>query len=324
MTYSIKFGVSLPYYSYETFDFMTKFAILAEKFGFHSLWIPDHGYLPWEALTTLSAIAMKTRDIKLGTCVLDANRRNPATLAQMIATLDNISGGRLVLGVGSGIPGINPYGFPVDKPVSRMRESVEIMKEFWTKSEVNYKGRFYNFEKASIGAKPVQKPHPPLWIAAFGSAMMKIAAEIGDGLITQNIPPEMFEEELSNLSKSARAAGRDPKEIEPILTSLPVSISRDHGAAQRDVEPIARNWLTRTTVPRIVQRLGFETPWTRSEDVPEEAINRCFIFGTPRECVTKIEEYVKAGVRYFVALRLMPPGIESLDLYANEVMSHFT
>jgi len=323
MTYSIRFGVGLPYFSNESFAPIAEAAILAEKLGFDSLWMPDHGYLPWEALATLSAIAAKTKDIKLGTCVLDVNRRNPATLAQMTSTLDVISGGRLILGIGSGNPGVNPYGFPLDKPVTRMRESIEIMERLWTESSVDFTGKFYRFEKASIGAKPVQRPHPPIWIAAFGPVMRKIAGEIGDGFITQNIPPTIFEEELSSVRNCAMTASRDPSQIQPVLASLPVSVSRDYATARRNIEPIARSWLTRTTVSRFAQRLGFAAPWTRPDDVPAEAIERCFIFGTPRECVAKIEEYVEAGVRYFIALRILPPGADSLELFSNEVVSHF-
>lgn len=320
----LKFGVGLPYRS-KDFNHLLKFASAAEKMGLDSLWIADHGYLPWEALTTLSAVAVKTKNIRIGTSVIDANRRNPATLAQMVATVDNISHGRFIFGVGSGHGGTNPVGFRVNKPALRMRESLEVIKKFWTEPEVNYKGRFYTFEGASLGVKPIQKPHPPIWIAAFGPTMMKTVAEFGDGLITQNISPELYEEELSNLRNLANREGRDPTKIEPVFAA-PMSISEDYAAALRDVEPLARRYLLTSGphIPHLSERMGYEKPWTRPEEVPIEAMDRCFIFGAPNDWINKIEKYVKSGVKYFVPLLLMPPGTEEkkLRLY-HKVVSHF-
>ncbi len=91
----IHFGVGLPSDLLD-YQYLVKFAVEAETRGLDSIWMPDHGFIPWEAFTTLSAIASKTTTIKLGTSVVDLNRRNPATLAQMVSSLDHLSQGRFI------------------------------------------------------------------------------------------------------------------------------------------------------------------------------------------------------------------------------------
>jgi alkanesulfonate monooxygenase SsuD/methylene tetrahydromethanopterin reductase-like flavin-dependent oxidoreductase (luciferase family) len=305
---------------------MKKFAILAEKVGFDSVWMADHAYLQFEALTTLSAIAMKTKNLKLGTCVIDLNRRNPATLAQMVSTIDTISRGRFIFGVGSGVWNEAFYGFALNKPVSRMREGIQIVKKFWTEPTVNYTGSFYKFENASIQSKPFQKPHPPIWIAAFSPRMIRIVAELGNGFITQNLPPEVYREKLDELKCYAKRVGREFMEIETVFAS-PMSISPNYDVALRSIEPLARQFLVGLVKSspefHLAERLGYETSWSKPEDVPLEIIDRCFIFGTPDDCIDKIQGYIEAGVKYFISLRLLPPGIDSLKLFAEKVIPHF-
>ncbi|MFQ6075442.1 MAG: LLM class flavin-dependent oxidoreductase, partial [Candidatus Bathyarchaeia archaeon] len=174
----IRFGVSLPFYG--DFNSLMDYALTAEEAGYDSIWMPDHVFFPHEMLTTLAAMAVKTERLRLGTSVIDPNRRNPALIAHMATTLDIISGGRLIMGVGRGVWNEASYGYRLDKPVSRMRETVEVVKRFWTEPKVDHKGEFFTYEGASIGSKPLQKPHPPIWIAGFGPRMLKIAGELGD------------------------------------------------------------------------------------------------------------------------------------------------
>ena len=298
----MKFGVGLPFWISKDFGYLTKFALAAEKLGFDSICIVDHGYSRWEALSTLSAMAVHTERIRLGTVVVDANRRNAVTLAQMTSTLDDISDGRYIFGVGSGTGETNPRGFRVDKPATRMKETIEIVKKLWTEPKVNYRGVYYNLDEASIRSRPVQKPHPPIWIAAHGPRMLRIAGELGDGYITQTLSTKAFKEKLSTVRGYARKAGRDPEEIEAVF-SAPMSISKNHSEA---LSPI-QTWLRR----REDMELSVET------------IDDSFIVGDVEDWIIKIERYIEAGVDYFVATRLYPPRIETLELIASEILSYF-
>ncbi len=312
----VNFGVGLPSDLLD-YQYLVKFAVEAETKGLDSIWMPDHGFIPWEAFTTLSAIASKTTTIRLGTSVIDLNRRNPATLAQMVSSLDHLSQGRFIFGVGSGVVGWNPWGVDISRPVTRMRESLEVIKQFWTQNEVNYAGDFYTFKKASINLKPLQTPHPPVWVAAFGPRLLKITAELGDGLISQTISPFIFKEVLHSVKQDLSKAGRNPLQFDGVFSG-PMSIAPKHVDALNTISPLARSWLSDSSgVPNLAERLGYDHGWDQPNDVPIDAIEQCFIFGTPNDWINKIEKFIKAGVNTFIAIKLDPPNLKSLDLYAT-------
>jgi len=139
----VKFGVMVKLGPYEQ---MAKHAMLAESLEFDSVWVPDHLVLEDyrrlcpEAWCILSALATRTRRVTLGTSVTDPYRRHPAVLAQTVATLDLISGGRTILGLGAGeAMNTDPYGIPRDMRITRMRETVEILRRLWTGEIIDYK-----------------------------------------------------------------------------------------------------------------------------------------------------------------------------------------
>lgn len=319
----IRFGVGLPFYG--DFNSLMEYALAAEEAGYDSVWMADHVFFPHEIMTTLSAVASRTDRLGLGTSVIDPNRRNPALIAHMAATLDVISGGRLIMGVGRGVWNEASYGYHLDKPVSRMRETIELLKRFWTEAKVDHRGEFFTYEGASISSKPLQKPHPPIWIAGFGPRILRIAGELGDGFITQHLPPEIHEEELEKVRARAREVRRDPSKIVAAMVA-PMVVSPDREAARSLIEPGARRSLVRRAGPPVflARRLGYGTPWDRPEDVPVEVVDRSFIFGNPDDCVEKVEEYVRVGVEYFVALPLMPEGVDGLRLFAEKVVAYFS
>jgi alkanesulfonate monooxygenase SsuD/methylene tetrahydromethanopterin reductase-like flavin-dependent oxidoreductase (luciferase family) len=294
-----------------------------ERLGFDSLWMPDHGIDP---LLTLAFMAADTKKVKLGTCVLIPDHRNPVLLAREIASLDNLSGGRFVLGLGAG-EDKRVFGAPIDRPVARMLESVRILKELWEHSSVSYHGDFWEVEDFSLELKPLQKPHPPIWFGASSPRMLKITAEHGDGCFGPQLVPEDYGKWLIRLRTIAQEIGRNPDEITP--AHLPfTSISDDHDAAVEWLEPHVKWFLIWASQPpsSALRTFGYKGEWKEEEDVPREAIEKCFIVGTPEECVAKMKEFVRAGVRYFV-LAIRAPDEESyfhsLKLYSEEVMPNF-
>lgn len=318
---NLKFGISLPATNNIDFDTALKYALYAEKLGYDSVWIADHWFIPLEALTTLTAFAMKTQKVKLGTCVIDANRRAPATLAHASATLDKISKGRLILGISSGIWNEKTYGFPLKNNVSRFHEVVEILKKFWTEDEIVYHGKYFNFEGASIGSKPVQKPHPPIWINGFGPVMKKIAGKLADGFITQHCSADIFEEEYKIVKGGAKKANRDPKKLVATFAA-PFAIADTYEEAFSYIKDRGRRTLFNFGRPphNFAKRMGYGAPWDKPEDVPDEAIDKCYIFGTPEDCILKIKKFADKGINYFVPLPLYPDGKKSIKLFAEEVV----
>lgn len=320
----INFGLGLPWTRDVNLDTVLSYSLEAEKLGYDSIWIADHWFIPLEALTTLTALAMKTDMVRLGTSVIDGNRRTPAMLAHTTATLDNISGGRLILGISSGIWNEKTFGFPLKRKVSRFREVVEVLKKFWTEDEIEYHGKFFDYEGATIVAKPLQKPHPPIWINGFGPRMKRIAGELADGFITQHCSPEIFQEEYEIVKNGAKEAGRDPKKLEAVFAA-PFSITETYEGAFRYVREGGRRTLFSHGGPphNYALRMGYEAVWEKPEDVPDDAIDKCFIFGTPEDCITKIKKFSDSGINYFIPLPLYPQGLESLKLFSEGVISYF-
>jgi len=309
---------------HDDFDKILKFALEAEKSRFDLVTVADHVFIPYETFSVLSAIAMKTNKIKLGTAVIDSNRRTPAILAHVTATIDKISKGRFILGIGRGVWNEASYGYSIIKPISRMKDIIVVLKKFWTEDKVNYSGSFFNFKDAAIAAKPVQRPHPPIWMAGFGPRMLKIIGELGNGFITQNISPELYERDFKKVKESAIRSGRDPDKITGIFCA-PMAISSDYNEALQHVEKTVRSSLLRHGGPpsNWAKFLGFKKPWENIEEIPLEIVDRCCIFGTPDDCISKIEKFVNKDVSYFIAQGLHQLGYKGLKLFAKKVIAYF-
>lgn len=322
MTPKIEFGLSLQ--SSDNFDKMLNYSLMAEKMGFDIITIADHVFIPGEALTVLTAIAMRTKNIKIAPTVIDANRRSPAMLAHTTATIDNISNGRFILGIGRGVWNEASYGFNISKPIERMTDTIKVVKKFWTEEKINYSSSFFNYTDASIAAKPVQKPHPPIWLAGFGPRMLKITGELSDGFISQNTSPELFEKDFTSVKKSAKINGRNPDEIKGVFCA-PMAISLEYNDALRYVEKPVRNAVFRHGEPpsNWAEFYGYESPWKTIEEVPLEIIDKSTVFGTPDNCISKIEKYVKKGVSCFIAQGMTQLGPEGLKLFSDKVINYF-
>jgi alkanesulfonate monooxygenase SsuD/methylene tetrahydromethanopterin reductase-like flavin-dependent oxidoreductase (luciferase family) len=313
----LKFGVGLPT-EITSLSSAVDYACVAEELGFDSVVTADHVSMKYEALTVLTAVAVKTSRIRIGTLVLDGNRRDPAVLAQATATLDRISKGRLILGVGKGVFNEASYGFNLEKPVARMLDILKALKELWRGGEVSYSCEFFSYDKLRIRSNPLQKPHPPIWLAAFRRRMRRIAAEFGDGFVTQNMPPKLFKDYLEEAGENALRVGRDPGKLEAVYGMMPVAVASDRRTARKMVEPSARAFLLRHA-RRLSEELGYGKPWSTISEVPEEVIDECFVFGTSEECADKVEEYVKAGATYIIFQSVLPQGVGSLKSLAGEI-----
>ncbi len=352
----IKFGYeSAPY----PWEIISEMAIYVEKQGFDSFWMPDHtvgfGIRSWDSLeawTVLSAIALQTKRIILGTCVSDIYRHHPAVLAQMAATCDIISRGRAVLGVGIGeAMNLNPYGIIWDRPVSRTMEALKIIKRLWTEDVVDHRGQFFKLDGAFLQPKPFQKPHVPIFVAGNSPRTMKMAAEYGDGWVPASMQPDEYSERLKHVYQEASRAGRfwdgrgwdNPPEIEPALF-IYVVVANDFDAARKLVLLPAKLYLL--SRPRIIERLGYSVPTREFEmtsslvfnsevsrrlleaaqALPDEVVDKSpVIFGAPDEVIGKLEKYVKAGVRHFISPFFVSPRLmkETCQLFAEKVMVHF-
>lgn len=199
----MKFGVIFPGYGpYCDRGFAVKAVTEAERRGLEVFLVWDHYLLPYgnetmEAYTLLSYLAGKTERIKLGTCVTPLPFRNPAMLAKVVSTLDTLSEGRFILGVGAGWhqPEFEAYSTwdEASVRVRKVREALKLMTELWVKKEVDFEGEFYSTKGAILEPKPVQKPHPPLWFGTAGETMLHLAARYGSGWIPTDLTLREYE-----------------------------------------------------------------------------------------------------------------------------------
>jgi alkanesulfonate monooxygenase SsuD/methylene tetrahydromethanopterin reductase-like flavin-dependent oxidoreductase (luciferase family) len=184
---------------------------------FDSFWLPDaitaHSAAKLETFTTLAAIAQATSRVQLGTLVAGNAFRNPALLAQSVATLDHISGGRITLGIGAGWPGDNRrYGIEFWKRperIARLDEALQVMKLLWTADRPRFAGRYYTVDEPPYRIEPLQRPHPPLLVGGGREPLLRIIAEHAD-IASPMIP---LPEARAKVTAYARQFGRDPSAI---------------------------------------------------------------------------------------------------------------
>jgi probable F420-dependent oxidoreductase len=210
----------------------------AESLGFESLWLPEHGVMPVHVTTRyqgspdgsippsmsdigdpfigLARASALTKTIKLGTGICLVPERNPLLLAKEIATLDHLSGGRFLFGIGAGWlrEETEIMGGDFAHRWSQTREAVLVMKALWTKEEAEYHGQFYNFPPVRSFPKPVQTPHPPIYLGGSAGNVFKRVVAWGDGWMPTRATPEDIKRGRSTLDKLCEAAGRDSRSIE--------------------------------------------------------------------------------------------------------------
>ena len=217
-----------------------------EERGFESIWAPEHSHIPltrktpypggelpkyfheiMDPFVVLAAASQVTRTIKFGTGVLLVQQRDTIQTAKLVASLDHVSQGRFLFGVGGGWnqDEMENHGTVYATRFKRMRETIEAMKEIWTKEKPEYHGEFVNFDPMMMGPKPVQRPHPPIHVGGAFPHGARRAIRYGDGWI-----PVAGREDLSDVipkfHQMAREAGRNPESIEITLFGLGEDIDK--------------------------------------------------------------------------------------------------
>lgn len=200
---------------------------LADELGYDSVWVMDHlfnnGYIRerlddkpyYHPLTTLSYLAATTRRVRLGTSVLVLPYHNPVELAKYTASLDQMSGGRLTLGIGAGgmAEEFAALGVPFRQRGALTNESIAIMKELWTNQDPSYQSPRWQFSDLKFSPKPLQKPHIPLWVGGSSPGAIRRAATLGDGWHPSGLTPEELRAGREEIRQQAAAAGRNPDSL---------------------------------------------------------------------------------------------------------------
>ena len=242
----------------------TELAVALEERGFDSLWVAEHSHIPvlrrfsvpgggeltrqyydvMDPFVTLSAAAVVTKRLKLATGVCLVIQRDTIQTAKLVASIDHISGGRFIFGIGGGwnAEEMEDHGTDYTTRFKKMREQIEAMKEIWTKDKPEYHGEIVDFPPMMTWPKPVQKPHPPIIVGGAFQYAARRAIRYGDGLIPQasdagSGSPEEF---LPRFRQMAKEAGRDPQSLSVTLGGAPddpdrLKRYRDLGVARMNV-----------------------------------------------------------------------------------------
>jgi probable F420-dependent oxidoreductase len=298
----MNFGVWLPNCRHlATPDVIRSTAVRAEQLGYHSVWVSDHVVVPhanivnfgesvFDPLVTRAVAAGATSRVRLGTTVLIVPYRNPVVTAKMISSLDALSGGRVVFGIGAGWVASESamLGVPFAERGAMTDEYLEAMRELWTSRAPSFAGKYTQFSGLTFEPKPLQKPHPPIWVGGHSRAALRRAAQFGAAWHPINRPPEELRRGRSELARLCQARGRA---VSPALT------------LRNDVR---------------ILRPG--------ESAPASAHAGRVLAGEPAALVDQITEVADCGVEHLVLEFLAADGREldeQMALFAERVRPSF-
>jgi probable F420-dependent oxidoreductase len=278
---------------------VVNFAKKCEAMGCHSMWTIDRiAYDNLEPLTILAAAAGATQRIRLGTSVLLGNLRHPSHVAKIVATLDFISNGRVTLGLGFGSreSDYKAVEIPYEHRGSRAVEQVQLMKRLWTEDNVTHKGKFFNVENLSVGPRPIQKPHPPIWTGGSAETALKRAGTWADGFICGSSAIPDFPATWEKISGYAKAAGRDANKLNKAGLTF-MAIDDDQNKAVKTVEDY---------VMRYYGRLRADVANTS-------------LVGSPSAIIDRIGTFLSKGLDTLI-IGLADPDPRQLDLFGETIL----
>ena len=294
-------------------DLLFEMAEEAERIGLDSLWVGDSllSKPRLEPITTLSAIAARTSTVRIGTAVLLAAMRNPVLLAHSVATLDIISRGRAILGMGVG--GVfndalkkewGAVGVLGKERAKRFEEIAEILRLLWTKNDVSYGGEYFHFDNVNLQPKPFQKRGVPIWLACHERAgkpqQWKRAAELGDGIVSISDTPDELEVGLQKY-RSYLQRDIDDSLQKDVSFYLTININQDKHVAEKD----AHDYLNRYYGANI-----WGTRWGP--------------FGSANSIIDRCNQYWDAGVNHLIVRFASFDPIEQLKRFETQVLPYIS
>ena len=314
---------------------------------YHSIWLPDHMVSFWpdsiwtpeftdlataspsphrhlDAMVVAGAAAVLSKNVPIATNVVDTVRRHPAMLAQSALTIDHLSKGRFILGLGSGeTENTVPYGFDFKKPVSRFEEAIRVIKLLWqSEGTVDFEGQFYRLHHARMDTELYDGRCPPIWIGASGPRMLEITGRHADGWWPAGAwTPDDYAAKLKMIRDAATQAGRDPMAIVPANVMMCL-LGDDAELAEMLEAPLVKSILLMLTGEEL-RRFGYQHPmgstWRGYQDIDPGILTRERIVdflaktdtralldiipcGSPKRVAQKLKGFCDAGMRVFKVL----------------------
>jgi probable F420-dependent oxidoreductase len=281
----------------------------AEALGFDSVWVGDSVLARprFEALTTLAAVAARTQRMQLGTAVLLPMLRHPVLLANEVANLDHVAGGRLILGVGIGgnTPAVAAEfaacGVPIARRVGLFEETITLMHRLWTEPEVTFQGRYFQVQSVRLGLRPLQQLGVPLWLAGSADNALRRVVRLGDGWLPISSSPQAFTADWERLQVFGQEIGRDARDLHRCLYTT-LNINADGAQAERELRAFIESY--------------YGIPY----EVQETRNGLCA--GSPEHCIAWLKAFIAAGAQTILIRFGSPDQRGQLVRFAKEVLPH--
>ena len=308
MANEVSCGIELPQVFLDgpvDMEHIRKFAVRAETLGYDSLWLQERiigDFTMLEPVTLLSYVAAITSKLRLGTSVILLPLRNPIQLAKAYSTLDVMSDGRAIIGVGLGGGHLGShedvFGYTREGRVTRFTEAVQIMKILWTEPKASFQGRYWNFKDISMEPKPVQKPRLPIIFGGHHENALRRAVKYADGWMGAGSSSSgSFVRESARIREMLAEAKRDAATFH-FAKRVYLAVDNDEARGERRI----RDW--------------FAGRYKNGDLGPKVSI-----WGSAAKCTEKIQEIVKAGAQQIV-FNPMFDEMEHLEICAREIMPH--
>ena len=311
--HTLHFGIAIPQvFPLDEVDTALISDILqkAESLGYHSAWVMESVMNATPFLDTLPllsyAAACSTR-LKLGTSVMVSTLAAPFALAKALASVDRLSGGRLIWGVGLGhsTEAYPVFGIPREGRIRRFEDGIRLVKRLWTEDSVTYHGRFWQLDEVALSMKPLQKPHPPIWFGSFSPPGHRRAAKMADGWMgAGSTPTETFKEHVRLVRQYLEEEGRDPATF-PLSKRVFIGVDKDRKSASKKVAAqLGRIYAT-----------GAPHPLGTARTQGMEAA----VCGSVQECIEGLAE-IAANDLELIMLQPMYEPLEQVERLAKDVL----
>lgn len=316
--------------------------------GWHpdSIWTPDmsplaavqpSGHVYFDPLVMMGAVGAQTETIKVGAVVTDLIRRHPAMVANMALTLDHLTQGRAILGLGSGERmNVTPYGMDFDRPVGRLEEGIEIIRALWgADGPVDYDGEFHQLKDAVLGLSPYGDTPPPIWTAAHGPRMLRITGRLADGWLPTKLAPDVYADSLAVIRQASVEAGRDDDAVTPGLLAYVLAAPDEATLRRMQEAPLLRAIMVMLP-PQIFRELGVEPPEgfhdlipasvpreqaeAIIDGIPPKVVDYYCFCGTPEQIAEEVRTYYDAGLRHLIMWNVTAFGDPELAGWSFKAM----
>jgi probable F420-dependent oxidoreductase len=317
----MRYGVTLPHEAFQSRDLL-ELTRRVEDLGYTDAWSFES--FGTDAFSPLAAMAAVTQNLRLGTAIVPVFTRPAGLIAMSAATVQNISAGRFVLGLGISTPTIvqNWMNVPYQRPVTKLRETVEVVRASLTRQKVNFEGKTMKISGFRLDVPPAY-PAPPIYIGAQGPKMLRVAGEIGDGVIVNFVTTENLPSMLKHVHEGARAAGKPTSGLD-VVCRIMVAVDEDDTVVRNEMRRSLAAYVTVPQYNKFFSEFGFEDEAKRAieawqagdrkaavQAIGDKMLESIYVFGSAAHCRERLQAYAAAGVTTpAIAFVSLAPSLE--------------